>query len=549
MRPRSSGPTSTTTWPPPRRTSPASFRRRRGSSSCGTRRRPDGYRTGLHGPASGEAAMTVAVNRRADFTLDGFRRVAFGREDVDIGPAARDEMAAARRGFLALLDSDRTAFVYGITTRPGVEVATAVPPERQREHARLFRAEAGYGFGDGCHSEQVVRGMVFARLVDFVEGHGKVRPEFAERVAALLSSPLPCVPLDGQAGPGEVLPLLYLAGWMGDLEFEEGEGLALVNGSPYSTAVLADAAVRARNRLSQAEALFALSADAFRAPLEAYDEALDDLWADQYQAEALRALRAHLAGAETSGRLSHQAPVSFRIMPRLLGEAHRAVAEAERAAAEALRSVSVNPVYFPPGPGHPLGRMASNGGFHNAAACPVLQSLSSCWAELALAAERHIACFHRGSAYGLPHLLSPPGYRGAIGGPVNLFAWAVTGYVEAARAAAAPALMPAVVVDSQNDLSSATSLAHQRELTAADAFGAVQAILALVVSQALFVTGRSPAPHLRDLAAGIRSVFPPVEDPHGRDLGAQAEKLAAIFRSGAVTGRLDFDQPGTAGPG
>jgi histidine ammonia-lyase len=449
-------------------------------------------------------------------------------------------MAAARRGFLALLDSDRTAFIYGITSRPGVEVATAVPPDQQREHARLFRAESGYGFGGGCHSEQVIRGMVFARLVDFVEGHGKVRPELAERVAALLRGPLPCVPLGGQAGPGEVLPLLYLTGWIGDLEFEEGEGLALVNGSPYSTAVLADAAVRARNRLAQAEALFALSVDAFRAPLEAYDEALDDLWADQYQVEALRALRAHLAGADTSDRLSHQAPVSFRIIPRLLGEARRAVAEAERAAAVALRSVSVNPVYFPPGPGHPLGRMASNGGFHNAAACPALQSVSSCWAELALAAERQIACFHRGPTYGLPSLLSPPGYRGALSGATNLFGWSVTGYVETARAAASPALMPAVVTDPQNDLSTATSNAHQREQDAAGAFDSALAILALVASQALFVTGRQPAPPLRGLAAGIRSVFPPVERAGGRDLGAEAGRLAGIVQAASVSGRLDF---------
>ena len=484
--------------------------------------------------------MTVVVNRRVDFTLDSFRRVAFGREGVEIGPLARDSMATARRGFLALLDSDRTAFIYGVTTRPGVEVATAVPPEQQREHARLFRAESGYGFGGGCHSEQVVRGMVFARLVDFVEGHGKVRPEVAERVAALLRTPLPCVPLDGQAGPGEVLPLLYLTGWVGDLEFEEGEGLALVNGSPYSTAVLADAAVRARNRLTQAEALFALSADALRAPLEAYDEALDDLWADEYQAGALRALRAHLAGAETAGRLSHQAPVSFRIMPRLLGEARRAVAEAERAAAAALRSVSVNPVYFPPGPGHPLGRMASNGGFHNAAASPVLQSLSSCWAELALAAERQIACFHRGAAYGLPSLLSPPGYRGALSGATNLFGWSVTGYVETARAAASPALMPAAVADPQNDLSTATSTAHQKERDAAGAFDGALAILALVASQALFVTGRQPAPPLRDLATGIRSVFPPVERADGRDLGEEAGRLAGALGAASVSGRLEF---------
>jgi histidine ammonia-lyase len=458
---------------------------------------------------------------------------------VEIGLLARDAMAAARRGFLTLLDSDRTAFVYGVTTRPGVEVATAVPPEQQREHARLFRAESGYGFG-GCHYEQVVRGMVFARLVDFVEGHGKVRPEVAERVAALLRAPLPCVPLDGQAGPGEVLPMLYLVDWVGDLDFEEGEGMALVNGSPYSTAVLADTAVRARSRLAQAEALFALSADAFRAPFEAYDEALDDLWADEHQVEALRALRNHLAGADASGRLSHQAPVSFRILPRLLGEARRAVAEAERAAAIALRSVSVNPVYFLPGPGHPHGRMASNGGFHNAAASPALQSLASCWAELALAAERHIACFHRGAAYGLPHLLSPPGYRGALSGPTNLFGWSVTSYVEAARAAASPALMPAVVTDPQNDLSTATSIAHRKERAAAEAFGGAEAILALVASQALFVTGRQPAPPLAGLVAEIRSVFPPVESSGGRDLGAQAGRLAEVFRAGPGTGRLDF---------
>jgi histidine ammonia-lyase len=492
--------------------------------------------------------VTVVVNGRADFTLDNFRRVAFGREGVEIGPLARDAMAAARRGFLALLDSDRTAFIYGVTTRPGVEVATAVPPERQREHARLFRAESGYGFGGGCHEEQVVRGMVFARLVDFVEGHGKVRPELAGRVAALLDAPLPCVPLGGQAGPGEVLPMLYLASWVGDLDLEEGEGMALVNGSPYSTAVLADTAVRAGYRLTQAEALFALSADAFRAPLEAYDEALDGLWADQYQVEALRALRAHLAGAGTGGRLSHQAPVSFRILPRLFGEVRRAVAEAERAAAASLRSVSVNPVYFPPGPGHPLGRMASNGGFHNAAVCPALQSLASCWAELALAAERQVACFHRGPAYGLPDLLSPPGYRGALSGATNLFGWVATGYVEAARAAASPALMPAVVVDPQNDLSTATSIAHQKERAAAEAFGGAQAILALVASQALFVTGRQPAPPLRDLLAGIRSVFPPVETAHGRDLGEQAGKLAGAFRAGSVTGRLDFASSETALP-
>jgi len=135
--------------------------------------------------------MTVLVNRRSDFTLDNFRRVAFGGEDIEIGPVARSAMAAARQGFLDLLDSDRSAFIYGTTTRPGIEVATAIPPEQQREYARSFRAQSGLGFGGGCHDEQLVRGIVFARLADFVEGHGRVRPEVADRVAALLGSPCP----------------------------------------------------------------------------------------------------------------------------------------------------------------------------------------------------------------------------------------------------------------------------------------------------------------------------------------------------------------------
>jgi histidine ammonia-lyase len=323
--------------------------------------------------------------------------------------------------------------------------------------------------------------------------------------------------------------------------------MALVNGSPYSTAVLADTAVRARRRLAHAELVFALSIDAFRAPLDAYDEALEDLWGDQHQVAALRSLRAHLAGASVSGRLNHQAPVSFRIVPRLAGEARRTVAQAGQAAATALGSVSVNPVYFPPDPGHPLGRVASNGGFHNTTACPALQALSSSWAELALAAERQVACFHRGAVYGLPHLLNPPGYSGAISGATSLFGWAVTGYAESARAAAAPTLMPAVVVDAQNDLATATSLAHEKQRRAADGLDGALAILALVASQALFVTGREPAPPLAELVAGLRSVFPPVDRPGGRDQGAEAGRLAEVFRAGAVTGRLEF-VPAPAGP-
>lgn len=123
--------------------------------------------------------------------------------------------------------------------------------------------------------------------------------------------------------------------------------MALVNGSPGSAALVADAALAARSRLRLAEEVLALSAEALRAPLEAYAPELEELWGDQHEAAALRRLRGLLTGGAEQRR-AFQAPVSYRILPRVLGQAHRALAEAERAATVSLSEVSDNPIFVPP---------------------------------------------------------------------------------------------------------------------------------------------------------------------------------------------------------
>ena len=91
--------------------------------------------------------MTVVVGAREDFTLEAFRRVTIDGEGVIIGPAALRVMGEARAGFERLLRSDPRGFIYGVTTRPGVEVGTAIPPEELREYARRFRGWAGASAG------------------------------------------------------------------------------------------------------------------------------------------------------------------------------------------------------------------------------------------------------------------------------------------------------------------------------------------------------------------------------------------------------------------
>ncbi len=484
--------------------------------------------------------MTVVVDTRDDFTIEKFRRVAVDGESVEIGPTARRVMDEARAAFVSLLDADRTAFFYGITTRAGLEVTVTIPPEDQLAFARSFSGRSGRGFGGGYLDGRAVRGILFARLADFVEGHAKVRSVVAERVAALLDLPLPRVPLDGQVGAGEVLPMRHVTMGLSDLELREGEGMALINGSPASSALLADAALHARNRLSNAEQLFALSIEAIRAPLEAYDEVLEHLWGDAQEAASLQALRSHLEGADHEHRLGHQAPVSYRIVPRVLGQARRAVEEVERAATVALRSVTQNPVYVPPDEGHPSGRVLSTGGYHNAAAPAALGMLSVAWAELALVAERQVTAMHLRSVSGLPHFLNPRGFEpDSAGGATNLFGWVAGSFVEEARSAAAPALLPASINDPQNDVSSPTFSAYRKERRAAECLEETLAILALVSSQALYVTDRLPAPPLRPLLEAVRRLFPPVDGTVMRDQGVEAGRIAERIGSAALTGMLE----------
>src|SRR5262249_54365375 len=112
------------------------------------------------------------------------------------------------------------------------------------------------------------------------------------------------------------------------------EGMALINGSPCASALLADAVLTTALTIDVAESVFCLASAAAAVPPATFDAALDDLWSDRWQAEALRALRSGLRGADAPPSTDEhpQPAVSFRILPRVLGNARRAVAGARDAA-------------------------------------------------------------------------------------------------------------------------------------------------------------------------------------------------------------------------
>lgn len=485
--------------------------------------------------------MTVIVNIRSDVNLTTLYRVAWQRENVRIGDAALARIASSRASFLELIDRDPSVVIYGVTTAMGEHAGQRLAPEERDRHARLKPFAAATSFGDPL-PDRAVRGMVFARLTNYLEGHAATTPRIARAVAAMLDGePMPAVAASGQGGAGEILALYPLfAQLAAGLELEVKERGSLINGSPCAAALIGDAAIAARRRLQLAIETFALSIEAFRAPLEHYDEALEALWGDEDETAVLRSLRRYLGDA--GGRRPYQAPVSYRIVPRVLGHAHRAVSAAERAAQISLASISDNPVYLPPDAQHPFGRCISTGGYHNAMAAPALDDLAGIWVDICLLCDRHSTRLLSGQMSQLPELLlvgREPGQSDGHGN-VGYVPMAANGYIEQAKSAAQRTFIPSGDGgNAQDDVATPVFLAWTKEAQAGRCLDASLAMLAVMASQALHVTRRGPPASLERFLDLVRGHVAPVDED--RMLGPELARLTAAFtaRVFAPDGAID----------
>lgn len=469
--------------------------------------------------------MMLDLDRRADLTLDLYARVAWGGAGIRFSDGAMARMQKARADFMRLIE-DPDLVIYGVTSGYGQHAKIRFEGEARLKHARTPPHPCTAPFGRPA-PERVARGIILSRLANFIDGHAAVTPELAVEVANLLNGgKVPEVSLEGQGGAGEIL-------WMGPLiiaiaerfPLAEKDALSLINGSPAAGALVADAAIAMRRRLDLAERVLALSAEAIKAPLEAYDAAFEELWEDAHEAASLRRLRELLAGGAKERR-PYQAPVSYRILPRVIGQFRRTIAEAEEIAASSLRSVTDNPVFLQPSPEHPKGRVYSNGGYHNARAYPALDNLAAATADLCSIAERHTTKLLDGRYSLLPDQLQQDnGYQGYLG----VLGFVQVGYAEQARRAAQRTFLPGSEGGGfgQNDVAPLTGLAWMGQEETGRCLEAALAMLGAIASQAFHVTGRDAPPALAPLLAEIRDCFPPLDAPraYAPGLAALAEKF------------------------
>ncbi len=281
--------------------------------------------------------------------------------------------------------------------------------------------------------------------------------------------------------------------------------------------------------------VLALAVVAFNAPMEHYETLVGDLLGGRHNHTAFSSLEQLLDGmADLAPPRAYQAPVSYRIVPHVLGQAEHAVATARDLAGEAMTSVTHNPIYVMPDERHPHGRCLSTGGYHNALAAPAMDTVSGAWADLCLICQRLCVGLLNGRASGFPDFLLSGRKIGEVDGhgAVGYLPMAIVGYMEEERSAASRTFIPAAdaSVFGQDDVTAPAFLAWPKTMKSGACLDACLAILAVASSQALFVTGRDRVPEaLMSLLADVRRIVPPITDDRvlGPELGRLADHLTA----------------------
>src|SRR4051812_31348875 len=327
---------------------------------------------------------------------------------------------------------DAAPAVYGVNTGFGALAEVRISADQVvRLQQNLVRSHSS-GVGAPLPRE-AVRGMMLLRAAVLATGRSGARPICCQRLCELLDAGVhPQIPARGSVGAsGDLAPLAHLAlGMMGEglaeyrgewlpanealrcagippLMLEAKEGLTLLNGTQHMTAVGGLAVLDAEVTCRIADIAGALSLEALKGTVRAFDERVVGARPHPGQMAVATFLRALLVGSEIAESHKNcgkvQDPYSLRCMPQVHG-ATRDILEFARTVLEREAASSTdNPLVFVD-----TGEMISGGNFHGQPVAIALDAAGIGVAELANISERRIEQLvnpHLSS--GLPPFLAP----------------------------------------------------------------------------------------------------------------------------------------------
>ena len=492
--------------------------------------------------------------------IDGHHLTVEETEQVAHGAVAEVRLAASAKGALQTarrLVEDMVARgerVYGVTTGFGRLAEFVIPPEQRVELQRnLIRSHAS-GLGAPL-DRTATRALMLLRANTLAHGHSGCSPRAVELLLDFLNAGIhPVVPEFGSVGAsGDLVPLSHVAlALMGEgqvehdgrvgpaaqalaaahlapLDVREKDGLSLINGTQFCSALGVLALLDAERALEALEVAGALSLEGLRGSPEPFDFDIQSVRPHQGQAVSAGRLRAVLEGSEI--RESHrrgdprlQDAYSLRCMPQVHGAARDALAYVRRALEIEINSATDNPLVFPES-----GMIKSGGNFHAQIVAQALDFLAIAAADLAAISERRIERLLNPDASGLnAFLATSPGVESGL----MMLQVVAADLLTEMRVLATPASTQSVPTGGgREDHVSMGPAAARKARRAAECLGLVTAAELLCGAEALeHLRPLRTSPALEKVHARIREIAPKLTGD--RALSADVQHIAELVRQG-----------------
>ncbi|WP_298862654.1 histidine ammonia-lyase [uncultured Microbacterium sp.] len=382
--------------------------------------------------------MTAITIGAQPITLEQFLAVVRGDAGVRIAPEAITAMAGSESWLTDITDAMRAgeevAPVYSINTGFGSLAGRQAFGDIEDAYELSRRLILSNASGIGRYlDEDVVRGSMLVRAVSLTRGYSAVRLVVPQTLLDMLDKHVhPAVPEYGSLGAsGDLIPLAHLAIVMSkgkgeDVEADSGEafldgevvsgiramqhagidrivlgpkeGLALTNGTSFSTAQAGLALADAINVLETAQITAAMSIEALTGFGDAFLPQIHEARGHKGQIAVATRIRELLDGSRLIDGSEHDDPVgqppqdaySLRCTPQVLGPVKDTLDFARGIIETEINAATDNPLIFTDLPATRSLKAVSGGNFHAEYVSFASDFISIVTTEIGNIAERRI---------------------------------------------------------------------------------------------------------------------------------------------------------------
>jgi histidine ammonia-lyase len=469
-------------------------------------------------------------------------------EKISLSDVAANSIIACRR-YLdnKLADSDN--LIYGINTGFGSLCNIRISAEETEAlQSNLVKSHA-CGTGEEVPTP-IVRIMLYLKIRNMSYGHSGVSIQLIERLIDHYNEDvIPVIYQQGSLGAsGDLAPLAHLSlpliglgeVWhrgerknAGDvlhslnwpvLRLQSKEGLALLNGTQFSTAYALWCLQEAERLFLLASFCTAISLDAFHCSLSPFDQKLQMVRPYEGQIKVAEKIRTLLADSPIAAKVKDnvQDPYAFRCVPQVHGASWEAINHVRHIVQTEINATTDNPMIFPD-----ADAILSGGNFHAQPIALALDYLAIAMSEIASISERRTYQLISGNR-GLPPFLTPfPGLHSGFMIPQ----YTAASIVSQNKQLSTPASVDSIV--SSNGQEDHVSMAANAATKAYRLIRNVDTVLAIewmTAAQALHLRApETTAPALEAILAEYRRVVPPLRED--RVLSTDIRQTAEFLRN------------------